>query len=79
MSSLFDMISAFIAFLMSAAFLHFGASDGNTLRDTPPPAPTVAQSHSESTMSPEPAAGPQDAAPAATPVMARQPGGRHQG
>ena len=31
MSSFFDMISAFIAMLMSAAFLHFGASG-----DSPP-------------------------------------------
>ncbi len=36
MSSFFDMISAFIAMLMSAAFLHFGAA-GDSRPDTPPP------------------------------------------
>jgi len=36
MSSFFDMISAFIAMLMSAAFLHFGAA-GDSRPATPPP------------------------------------------
>ena len=37
MSSLFDMISSFIALLMSAAFLHFGAASGeNTVKADPP-------------------------------------------
>ena len=45
MSSFFDMISAFIAMLMSAAFLHFGAA-GESHPATPPPAAshTVASS-----------------------------------
>jgi len=45
MSSFFDMISAFIAMLMSAAFLHFGAA-GVSRSATPPATPshTVASS-----------------------------------
>ena len=69
MSSFFDMISAFIAFLMTAAFLHFGAADDSALRDAPAPSPIVAQSHSESTMSPDMSPpGPAGAEDAATPV-----------
>ena len=77
MSSFFDMICAFIAFLMSAAFLHFGANDPTTLRDTPPPAPVVTQGHSESTMSPETPARPEDAATPADPVSAQPAAPQH--
>ncbi len=48
MSSLYDMISAFIAMLMSAAFLHFGAA-GDSHPTTPvalvspPPATSAAR------------------------------------
>lgn len=74
MSSFLDMISAFIAFLLAAAFLHFGASDDSVVRDSSAPAPVVAQSHSESTMSPETVAVPQDAQP----VAAEAPAGHHR-
>lgn len=91
MSSFFDMICAFIVFLMAAAFQHFGASDGTALGDMPTPAPVVAQSHSESTISPDagspdamkpdsednPVARPEDAATPAEPVMAQPPADRH--
>lgn len=36
MSSLFDMISSFIALLMSAAFLHFGAGAEEAAKVEPP-------------------------------------------
>ena len=58
MSAFLDMISAFIAFLMSAAFLHFGAVDGTALHDTPESPPAAVQGHSESTLSAPPAAQP---------------------
>ncbi len=40
MSSIHDMISAFVAMLMSAAFLHFGATG-----DSPPAKPAAATAH----------------------------------
>ncbi len=45
MSSFFDMISAFIAMLMSAAFLHFGAAgESHPVTPAPTASHTVASS-----------------------------------
>jgi hypothetical protein len=51
MSSLYDMISAFIAMLMSAAFLHFGAAGDSrpatpVAQVSPPPAASPARAES---------------------------------
>jgi len=56
MSSIFDMISAFIAMLMSAAFLHFGAS-GDSRPATPPSASHTIASAAPASPSIDPVAG----------------------
>ena len=73
MSSLFDMISSFIALLMSAAFLHFGAASGTDVvkADAPVAATQKATEQSSVSLSGTAAASANQPAPArATPAEA---------
>jgi|SRR6185437_12192806 len=72
MSAIYDMIGAFVALLMSAAFLHFGAAESR-------PAPAASQAVAASATSEAPRTDPAaDDDAAITPAAAIQPHARHR-
>ena len=73
MSAFYDMISAFVAMLMSAAFLHFGAAESHPVPNAPP-----SQAMAASMATPEaPAADPADDDAPSPPAAAVRPHARH--
>lgn len=54
MRSLIDMITAFIALLVSAAFMHFGADSDAVMSRPEPPADGMSANHSSASDAPIP-------------------------